>query len=128
LFKKSFYGGRNEIFGNPNKNDYIYYYDFESMYGTIMKNENFAYGDYEILTYPKYFNNINNSGDINLNKEFLDEKKNKENILLFNDINFYKPGFYEIKFTSELDLPILPFKTIEHGLIFPNGTLLSGMY
>jgi hypothetical protein len=36
-FNMAYYGGRCEIFGNPYKKEKIYYYDFFSMYPSVMR-------------------------------------------------------------------------------------------
>jgi hypothetical protein len=121
IFKKAFYGGRNEVFGNPYKDETVYYYDFPSMYANVMKDEKFAHGNYNVKSYPFYINNNFMSTEEN-------NKKREKEIKVFNDITFYLPGFYKISFNSDLSIPVLPLKTIENGLIFPNGDLLIGLY
>jgi hypothetical protein len=37
--KKSYFGGRCEVFGNPNKNEIVHYFDFKGMYSQCMKNK-----------------------------------------------------------------------------------------
>jgi hypothetical protein len=37
--KKSYFGGRCEVFGNPQKNEIIHYFDFSGMYAECMKNK-----------------------------------------------------------------------------------------
>lgn len=88
IFKEAFYGGRNEVFGNPIRGEFLYHFDFSLMYGNIMKNEDFYYGDYE-------------------------ER--------FDKTEIDEPGFYFITYFDNSDIPVLPRKTIKHGLVFPNG-------
>lgn len=58
LIRKSYYGGRCEVFGNANDGEYVYHFDFPGMYSLCMK-EKFPYGKYEI----KYdINNIDEVG------------------------------------------------------------------
>ncbi len=51
LIRPAYYGGRCEVFGNPIKGDFIYHYDFSSMYTNMLK-EKFPYGDYKINYQP----------------------------------------------------------------------------
>lgn len=37
--KKSYFGGRCEVFGNPKENEIIHYFDFSGMYSQCMKNK-----------------------------------------------------------------------------------------
>lgn len=39
LIRNAYYGGRCEVFGNPNKGDKIHYFDYRGMYATCMKEE-----------------------------------------------------------------------------------------
>lgn len=58
LIRKSYYGGRCEVFGNACDDEYVYHFDFPGMYSLCMK-EKFPYGKYEI----KYdINNIDEVG------------------------------------------------------------------
>lgn len=50
-FKNAYYGGRTEVFANPNIDEFIKYYDFSGMYGQCMM-EDFHFGDY------KYYNDL----------------------------------------------------------------------
>lgn len=45
--RSSYYGGRCEVYGNPNNDEYIFHYDFSGMYAQCMM-EKFAYGSYII--------------------------------------------------------------------------------
>lgn len=89
--RKSYHGGRCEVFGNPLEDEKIYYYDFKGMYGQCMT-ERFPTG----------------------NGVF--EKEN---------LNFNKIGFHCIKFKSNLKIPVLPYKSKEKKLIFPNGVIVG---
>lgn len=42
--KNAYYGGRCEVFGNPQKDDIIHYFDYKGMYAQCMM-EKFPYGD-----------------------------------------------------------------------------------
>lgn len=48
--RTAYYGGRCEVYGNPNKDDHIFHYDFTGMYAQCML-QNFAYGKYSINTH-----------------------------------------------------------------------------
>jgi hypothetical protein len=57
--RKSYFGGRCEVFGNFYKeNEKIYYFDFKNMYAQIMQ-EYFPTGE---IYLEKSINNINKSG------------------------------------------------------------------
>lgn len=86
LFRKGYFGGRCEIFGNPEDGEKIYHFDFKGMYSQIMKEE-FPTGEYK---YSK-------------------EKK------------IEKIGFYYVKVISNMDIPVLPFRSEDGKLMFPNG-------
>lgn len=45
--KNAFFGGRCEIYGNANTDEFIYHFDFSGMYAQCMK-EKFIFGDYEM--------------------------------------------------------------------------------
>lgn len=98
-FQKSFYGGVNLIFGNPQKNDFIYYFDFNSMYPTIMNDSDFLYDEFTLIS--KFLNNGN--------------------------LDIKTPGFYYIVFSSNMEIPILPQK-IKNKIYFVNGSFLEGLY
>lgn len=91
--RNAYFGGRNEVFSNPEQGNIIYYYDFPAFYGNILKSTYYPTG------YPIYV-----------------EKPN----------NLKVPGFYFVKVSSNIDLPILPYKS-DDGLIFPNG-IFSGLF
>ena len=44
--RKSYYGGRCEVYGNPNKGEKIYHFDYPGMYGLVMLDD-FPLGDGE---------------------------------------------------------------------------------
>lgn len=48
LVRLAYYGGRCEVFGNAAPGEYIYHFDFYSMYSQIMK-ENFCYGQMQVV-------------------------------------------------------------------------------
>lgn len=48
LIREAYYGGRCEVFGNPNDDEYVFHYDFESMY-TNMLQSSFPFGDFKIM-------------------------------------------------------------------------------
>ncbi len=54
LIRHSYFGGRCEVYGNPQKDDYIFHYDFTGMYAQCMK-ESFPYGESYILDNPSDF-------------------------------------------------------------------------
>ena len=43
--KKSYFGGRCEVFGNPNDNEIIHHFDFSGMYAYCMKSNKFPIGN-----------------------------------------------------------------------------------
>ena len=45
--RKSYYGGRCEVYGNPYENDKIFHFDFSGMYAQCMR-ENFPIGKYKL--------------------------------------------------------------------------------
>lgn len=91
--RKSYYGGRCEVFGNPENDEITHYFDFSGMYSQCME-EKFPIGE-------GYFK--------------------KENL------NYKDIGFHCIKYKSEMDYPILPYRSEEGKLIFSNGTF-TGCY
>lgn len=89
--KKSFYGGRCEVFGNRKEKEYINFFDFSGMYGQCML-QKFPIGNGEYFSNPP--------------------------------INFYlNIGFHTIEYSSDIDIPVLPFKS--NKLVFPNGNLIG---
>lgn len=49
--------------------------------------------------------------------------------IVHNPTNFDQPGFYFIKYNSEMPIPVLPHRSAITGkLIFPNGKSLSGWH
>lgn len=54
--RNAFYGGRCEVFGNPKKNEYVYYFDFAGMYAQCMLEDfpkgepYFIYSNFDIST------------------------------------------------------------------------------
>lgn len=113
----SYFGGRCEVFGNPNNNEIIKYFDFSGMYGQCMM-ESFHIGDgyYTIpnsIEKPGFYsiNYISNNMDIPVlpNKSF-------ENKLLFKNgrssgIYWYEEILYFIEKGGILD-------KINHAYIF----------
>jgi hypothetical protein len=90
----AYHGGRCEIFGNPNLNEIVHYFDFAGMYGQVML-EKFPIGSCKIV-----YN---------------------------EDINIDVVGFHYIKYISNVDIPVLPYK--HNGkLFFPNTEGLYGLY
>lgn len=51
LFRKAYYGGRCEVFGNPLYDEKIFHFDFKNMYGTIMLG-NFPLKKYTYVSRP----------------------------------------------------------------------------
>lgn len=49
IIRPAYFGGRCEVFGNAFKDEYIYHYDFYSMYSQIMHG-NFCFGKLQIIT------------------------------------------------------------------------------
>lgn len=94
LIRKSYYGGRCEVFGNAEKNEHIFHYDFPGMYSQCMR-EKFPLGKYNIS---------------------------------YNIDNFKTPGFYYIKYESNMNIPILPHHNKSNfKLLFCNG-IIEGLY
>lgn len=88
IIRKSYFGGKCEVYGNTEYDEKAFYYDFSGMYGQCM-HEDFPYGS---ITF----------------------KKNPE--------NFINPGFYFIEYYSNINLPVLPHKSLLNDkLIFTNG-------
>eukprot|EP00347_Sterkiella_histriomuscorum_P012325 403369026 len=54
IIRNSYYGGRCEIYGNPGKEDLIYHFDFNNMYGQVML-EDFPTGELKYLSNPENF-------------------------------------------------------------------------
>jgi hypothetical protein len=54
MIRPAYYGGRCEVFGNPYSDDYIFHFDFSSMYTNRLKDE-FPYGEYKTIKKPKNF-------------------------------------------------------------------------
>jgi hypothetical protein len=86
-----YYGGRCEVFGNPEKGDFLHHFDFSGMYSNRL-NELFPYGEFKIITNP---NDTSRPGiycvsvfsDISL--PILPYKDNNTFKLLFPNGNFY---------------------------------------
>jgi hypothetical protein len=87
--RKSYFGGRCEVFGNPLKNDKIYHYDYVGMYSQCME-QSFPTGD---------------------------------GCFVFDNIDLQKPGFYDITFESNMEIPVLPIKNDEGCVFFCNGIM-----
>jgi hypothetical protein len=51
IIRKSYFGGRCEVYGNAKINEYVHYYDFSGMYGQCMM-EKFPYGKDKLLLNP----------------------------------------------------------------------------
>jgi hypothetical protein len=51
IFRQSYFGGRCEVFGNPESGDLIYHYDYSGMYAQIMTEE-FCFGEFKIIENP----------------------------------------------------------------------------
>lgn len=98
ILRPSYYGGRCEIFGNVDRNEFAFHYDFSGMYGQCMK-EKFCYGDYDIIS----------ENDCRLN---------------LNTPGFYSIEYT----SNDFDIPVLPHRNIYNGkLMFCNGTM-RGVY
>lgn len=73
IIRKSFYGGRCEVFGNIDQSidKFTYHFDFSGMYGMCMK-EKFCYGDYRIeyenfdITKPGFYDLEIESNDMKI--------------------------------------------------------------
>lgn len=88
FIRKSYLGGRCEVYGNPYDDDFIFQYDFSGMYAQCMR-EKFPFGRMYIIR---------------------------------NNFNLSVPGFYYIKYYSDMYLPILPHKNKnDNKLLFVNG-------
>ena len=88
FIRKSYLGGRCEVYGNPFDNDYIFQYDFSGMYAQCMK-EKFPFG---------------------------------KMYMIHDNFDLSVPGFYYIKYYSDMYLPVLPHKSKSEGkLLFTNG-------
>lgn len=92
IFRRSYFGGRCEIFGNSYDDEMIYHFDFKGMYSQIMF-EDFPIGDFQYKE-PFEIKNI---------------------------------GFYFVTVFSNMIIPVLPYRSPDGKLIFPNGTF-SGLY
>lgn len=55
--RKSYFGGKCEVYGNPEWGEFIHYFDFSGMYGQCME-QKFPYGKIEIDNNPKDFKKI----------------------------------------------------------------------
>lgn len=94
--RKSYFGGRCEIFGNPYKNEYIYHYDFKGMYAQVML-ENFPVGHLNYntplnITLPGfYFVEVYS----NMKIPILPYKNKEEKSLTFPNGNFSGLYWYE---------------------------------
>jgi ribosomal protein L14 len=97
IFRKAYFGGRCEIFGNPYNDDHIYHFDFKGMYSQIMY-EDFPIGNYSYIDYKG-----------------------------INTVSIKDIGFYFVTIHSDMEIPILPFRSEDGKLIFPNGSF-SGLY
>jgi len=96
--KNAFFGGRCEVFGNPNADELIYHFDFEGMYGQCLAEAN-VYG-------PASFKKCKSRA--------AGEK--------------LQPGFYNVDWKSANYLPVLPHHNVITGkLLFTNG-LGNGTY
>lgn len=98
LIRPAYYGGRCEVFGNPYKDDYIFHFDFSSMYTNKLKEE-FPYGDYKIIKNPKSFKKIGFylvTVNSNINKiPILPFRCKETNKLLFPNGHFSGLYWYE---------------------------------
>lgn len=91
IIRKFYFGGRTEVFGNPEDDEITLHYDWSGMYAQCMC------------------------------EKVLGGAVVESNII--KDIEH--PGFYWIKFTQDLEFPILPIK--HNKLLFLNGTF-EGWY
>lgn len=55
IIRKSYFGGRCEVYGNSTKTEFIYHFDFTGMYAQCMK-QHFPIGNYTFLPNPTNFN------------------------------------------------------------------------
>jgi hypothetical protein len=53
----AYYGGRCEVFGNPDQDEIIHHFDYSGMYGQCML-EKFPYGEMTYLEYPDNFSHV----------------------------------------------------------------------
>nr|AEV66613.1 polymerase [Oxytricha trifallax] len=110
IIRNSYYGGRCEIYGNPGKEDLIYHFDFNNMYGQVML-EDFPTGELKYLSNPE---NFDKPGFYFINakslKMFIPILPIKEEYDFFGNITWEK----------NVDLE-------NRGLFFPNGEI-SGLY
>lgn len=51
VFRQAYLGERCEVFGNPLNSEFIFHFDFYSMYGQVML-ENFPFGNYQKILNP----------------------------------------------------------------------------
>ncbi len=101
--RKSYFGGRCEVFGNSYEGENIYHYDFSGMYAQCMK-EKYPYGNYNIINTKT----INGPGFYaikafsNLNIPILPHKNVFNNKLMFS--NGYIEGIF---WYEEIDIFII---------------------
>jgi hypothetical protein len=88
--RDSYFGGRCEVFGNPFKENSVYYFDFKGMYGQCMMEKN-------VLGNSEFIYDIDKDSEL-------------------------RPGFYNIDWESNMDIPVLPHHNqINNKLLFCNG-------
>jgi len=94
LIKNSYFGGRCEVYGNPQNSEYVNHFDFSGMYGLCML-ENFPYGNSYIIEKPK---NLDKAGFYyieyysNIDIPVLPHKSKLNNKLMFT--NGFNKGIF----------------------------------
>lgn len=97
IIRPGYYGGKCEVYANPNENDFIFHFDFSGMYAQCMK-QKFPFGKYKIETQCK---NIDKPGfywieaESNIPHPILPHHRLKDNKLLFTNGSIKGCYWYE---------------------------------
>ncbi len=98
--KKSYFGGRCEIFGNPESNEIVHYFDFSGMYAECMKNKfpvgkpffktkNLSINDIGLHAVKVYSDNDFPILPLHYNKKLLFPNGNFYNIYTHIELNYF---------------------------------------
>lgn len=113
--RKSYYGGRTEVYKNLGEN--LYHYDVNSLYPHAMQSNFYPTGKAS-MTYE--LGSTTKKGDL-VTIEFMEEVRQ-----MYKDLGFLYIAECEVESPPNLNIPILPFR-LEKKLLFPTG-IFSGVW